>query len=263
MRAKRGFTLIELLVVVAIIALLVAILLPALQRARDQTRTSVCLANLKQLSLAFVMYADEGDDIVASSMTDSRDCWVDWPQYDNGRHLSRQQRDTIQHLDFHLNGIRNGTLYPFLDVVEVYHCPSDRRSTYDPEGGALAYRTYSMPNCMNGDEGWEIDIGGEKVTSKLTQIERPAEKYVFVEESDPRGINMNSWVMYLDREKWIDPLTIWHNKRSTLGFADGHAEVHTWSDSRTIDMSRYHVFWQNCPESEDWEYMSLGWNVRE
>ena len=84
----------------------------------------------------------------------------------------------------------------------------------------------SIPNCLNGDPGWEDQIGGGKVTVKRTNIPEPARKVVFIEESDPRGINMNSWVMRLDREEWIDPLTIWHDNASTLGFVpakSGHS----------------------------------------
>jgi prepilin-type N-terminal cleavage/methylation domain-containing protein/prepilin-type processing-associated H-X9-DG protein len=262
-RIRSGFTLIELLVVVAILALLIAILLPALRRAREQAKTTVCLSNQRNLALAFVMYADENQDTVVSSFTDSPDCWVDWPKHENGRYLTTRELERIRHLECHKRGIRDGRLFPLIKMVEVYHCRSDRRDSYDPEGGALAYRTYSMPNCMNGDAGWERTIGGAELTLELSSIAQPATKYVFLEESDPRGINMNSWVMYLNRERWIDPLTVWHNDQSTIGFADGHGEVHAWQDERTIRMSREHLFYQWCPDSKDWEYMSQSWTRRE
>jgi len=260
---RSAFTLIELLVVVAIIALLISILLPALARAKEQTRATVCLANQKTLALAFVMYADENRDAVVKSFTDGPDCWVDRPKWADGRYVPWNQLGRLRDVECHKRGIEDGLLFPLINVVEVYHCLCDRRDSYDPEGGALAYRTYSMPNCMFGDPGWEEDIGGGKVTERLSSITRPADKYVFAEESDPRGVNMNSWVMYLDHEQWIDPLTIWHDERSTIGFADGHAEIHAWQDERTIRMSREHEFWRPCPDSPDWEYMSRGWTRRD
>ncbi len=66
MRKSRGFTLIELLVVIAIIAILMAILMPALNRVREQGKRAVCLSNLKQLALSWIMYADENDDKIVS-----------------------------------------------------------------------------------------------------------------------------------------------------------------------------------------------------
>jgi len=69
MRRKIGFTLIELLVVIAIIAVLMAILMPALNRVREQGKRSTCLSNLKQLTLAWIMYADENDDNLVNGDT--------------------------------------------------------------------------------------------------------------------------------------------------------------------------------------------------
>lgn len=261
MRAKAGFTLIELLVVVAIIGLLTAILVPALTHAREQAKTATCLANQKTLSLAFVLYASENNDAVVSCWTGPTG-WVDWPKRLNGRYLTQQELANIKHLRCHIRGIEDGTLFPYINMVEVYHCPSDTRDSYDPYGGYLAYRTYSMPNCMNGDPGWETHIGGGIVTKKTANIPEPATKYVFLEESDWRGMNMDSWVMWLDEEGWIDVLTVWHEKQSTIAFADGHAEVHAWLEELTITMSRDHLLDQPCPDSKDWEYMSLRWTKR-
>jgi len=71
------------------------------------------------------------------------------------------------------------------------------------------------------------------------EIRNPGNKIVFLEESDPRGWNMGSWVINPNRQDcWVDPLAGWHNDRSTLGFADGHAEKHRWQDDRTIQMNR-------------------------
>ena len=261
MRAKAGFTLIELLVVVAIIGLLTAILLPALSHAREQAKTAICLSNQKTLSLAFVMYASDNDDAVVSCWTGPTG-WVDWPKRLNGHYLTQQELANVRHLRCHIRGIEDGTLFPYVNMVEVYHCPSDTRDSYDPYGGYLAYRTYSMPNCMNGDPGWEIHIGGGIVTKKATNIPESATKYVFLEESDWRGMNMDSWVMWLDEDGWIDVLTVWHEKQSTIAFADGHAEVHAWLEELTMTMSRDHLLDQPCPDSDDWEYMSRGWTKR-
>ena len=262
MSRKPGFTLIELLVVVAIIAVLMAILLPALRHAREQGKTVVCLSNQKTLALSFTLYANENEDAVVRSFVDAAS-WVDWPKWEDGRYLRDSELADARDLEAHFRGIRDGKLFRYVNMVEAYHCPSDRRSTFDPTGGHLAYRTYSMPNCMNGDPGWERTVGGKNVTTQISSIRRPADSYAFLEESDPRGLNMGSWVMYLNREQWIDPLTVWHFDKSTIGYADGHAEVHTWRDELTKRMSRDHLFYQPCTGCNDWEYMRLRWTIRE
>ena len=115
---------------------------------------------------------------------------------------------------------------------------------------------------MNGDAGWEEMIGAKRTTTRISQLRRPADNYAFVEESDPRGFNINSWVMYLNREQWVDPLTVWHFGKSTIGYADGHAVVHAWQEELTKRMSRDHLFNQPCPDSRDWEFMRVGWAIR-
>ncbi|MCG3128179.1 MAG: hypothetical protein CHACPFDD_03055 [Phycisphaerae bacterium] len=259
-RGVRAFTLIELLVVVAIIAVLMAILLPVLSQAREQAKQTVCLANQRTLALSFAQYANEYRDAIVSSFTDATG-WVDWPKREDGGYLNNNQirRQTDSNAEW--RGIRDGRLFPYTRQVEVYRCPSDRRNTLSREFGALAYRTYSMPNYLSGDAGWESSIGGTRVSARVTQLRRPADSFAFVEESDPRGINMGSWVMYLNKQEWIDPLTVWHYDKGTIGFSDGHAIVHAWVDRRTIIMSRDQQFYLDASNNADHEYLRTRWWV--
>ena len=72
-----------------------------------------------------------------------------------------------------------------------------------------------------------------------TQIKAPAEKYVFVEDNDPRGFNVNAWEIDLTTNKWsADYPAIWYYNKSNLGFADGHAETHRWMDKKTIEIGQ-------------------------
>ena len=103
MNKSRGFTLIELLVVIAIIAILMAILMPALNRVREQGKRAVCLSNLKQLALAWIMYADENDDKIVSGAGGVKRnyngkpeipwvgrCWA--PDYGSGGQMTERTR---------------------------------------------------------------------------------------------------------------------------------------------------------------------------
>jgi prepilin-type N-terminal cleavage/methylation domain-containing protein/prepilin-type processing-associated H-X9-DG protein len=261
-----GFTLIELLVVVAIIALLIAILLPALKNAREQAKQVVCLANQKTLALAFVQYGNENNDAIVGSHVDyaaNLYSWVFWPRYPNGLYVPEQNLKYLPDLTAELRGITDGVLFPYTRVTAVYHCPSDRRNTRAPEHGCKAFRTYSMPNFLDGDPGWEAGIGGRSVAKRVTQILRTADSFAFIEESDPRGVNEGSWVMFLDHEEWIDILTVWHNNKSTIGFVDGHALVHAWVDRRTIHMAQEQLFWENAKDNPDYQYLRARWSIQE
>jgi len=260
-----GFTLIELLVVIAIIALLISILLPSLRGAREAGLTTVCLASQKNLAAGFVMYADDNGGRLVGAWTNRAahggydHSWVDWPQRDDGFRLGTNALRNRDHTRDHQRGIRRGKLWAYVDSVEVYHCPSDDRSVGHGVAGNIAYRTYSILNWVSGDDWWEDYVGSGLATRRATAVVFPATSVVFLEESDPRGVNMNSWVMFLDREAWVDPLTVWHDDASTIGFADGHAEVHAWESRQTIDMTRNQQFNTACPDNPDWEFLSKGW----
>ncbi|MCP4451874.1 MAG: hypothetical protein GY809_10460, partial [Planctomycetes bacterium] len=112
--------------------------------------------------------------------------------------------------------------------------------------------------------------GNTTVKAKsLLDIKRPGEKYIFVEDIDPRGYNVGSWIMKFNPIGWIDPLAMWHNERSTIGFADGHAEMHQWQDKSFIEWGKKAMysteswpgFGMNHPadETADVRYMAKGY----
>ena len=124
MRKSSGFTLIELLVVIAIIAILMAILMPALNRVKEQGKRAVCLNNLKQLSLAWIMYADENDDILvngAIGYSDSNQSWGD-----HRGEIAWVDRLETNYEDQQLS-IMDGALWPYLKDLDIYECPTGRR----------------------------------------------------------------------------------------------------------------------------------------
>lgn len=214
---KKAFTLIELLVVIAIIALLMGILMPALQKVKDQAKRTHCVANVKTLSMAWFMYTQENDDKMPGAMINNDPhAWVTSPP----------NNATI---DQKLQTIRDGVIFPFVgDTVEVYRCPADQRLK-DPSQGA--YRSFSIANGANG-ENWP---GTHVPARRYSEIGNPAMKYLFLEDIDPRGFNVGSWQMHFGPPRFIDPVAMWHKQQTTLGYADGHSEMHKWNDPTFIE----------------------------
>jgi len=213
----RAFTLIELLVVIAIIAILMAILMPSLALARDQAKRVHCVANVKTLSLAWLMYKDEFDGRLVPAHT--LDNPIQWVGMEPATGTWQQKKDSV----------RRGLLYPFTGKsAEIYRCPADtRRPT---ASRPVAFRTFSIVGGCNGE-----DWSDYNKATLYTEIKQASIKYFLVEEADTRGYNMGSWQMHPKNRTWTDPVAMWHNKRTTLGFCDGHAEMHEWHDRYFID----------------------------
>jgi len=273
-RAK-GFTLIELLVVIAIIAILMGILLPAIGLAKKQATGSRCLSNQRTLILAWNMYASENNGKIVGGNTyiDGGKTYFDiWTAEPVG---ARNWGSVVKYvgpvpaqaslspLERELFGIRVGRLYPYINETKVYHCPGDFRgktafSFASNPDKLLCYRSYSIQAGLNGERSY-VDPW-----TNIAQIKDSGRKYVFVEDVDPRGYNVGSWAINKSRisYQWVDPLAIWHNKRSTLSFVDGHTEMHSWKDKRTIawaeEILRTAQFSVTHMGSEDWVYMYQG-----
>lgn len=264
MRAKKAFTLIELLVVIAIIALLLSIVMPALKKAKLQAQGILCLSNLHGLGQAWFAYQEENDsklvqgNVPALSNFQKARYWVEPPQDQSGTYTGNL--DPLPEGD-ELRGIRRGLLYPYLEAVDSFHCPSDR-SQKQFDGG---YRSYSTTGAMNGEDADEYAgqyyIPNGDWVKLYTEIVNPGNKYVFVENNDLRAWNMGSWIMnYISPYSWGDPLSVWHDRRSTLGFADGHSEMHRWVDDSTIQMAEQ-GWGVSVPADEgtDLTYMARGY----
>ncbi|MFC1635529.1 type II secretion system protein [Planctomycetota bacterium] len=222
MRAK-AFTLIELLVVIAIVAILMGILLPCLNIARDQAKRMHCISNVKNLTLAWMLYKDDNDDKLVGGLPQRGpvDAWMLGPQGNDPDPIERAKE-----------GLRRGKLYPYCTNVDLYECPSDERRKRE---GQYAFGSFSISGPLNGEEKeWS-----NRHLILYSEIKKPADTFVFVEEIDPRGWNMGSWVVSRDfGNNWIDPLAIWHSKnRGTLGWADGSANMHMWVNQSTIDLA--------------------------
>ncbi len=209
MNRKRGFTLIELLVVIAIIALLMAILIPALNGAREQGKRAACLHNLKGLGLAWIMYADDNEGSLVKG-TGGDEAWVKYIG-----NLPNEEPIEVQ-----LNAIRDGLLFEYAKMTKLYRCPVTERNEM---------RTYSTVHSMNGAKF----SGSGDVYTKLSEIKRPGERLVFL---DDYGQDWDAcWAVWHTRASWWNPIPMRHHGGTTLAFADGHCDWWGWRDQRTID----------------------------
>jgi prepilin-type N-terminal cleavage/methylation domain-containing protein/prepilin-type processing-associated H-X9-DG protein len=215
-RFLTGFTLIELLVVIAIIAVLMAILMPTLKQAREQGKRASCLNNLRQLILAWNLYADDNDGKMVCGNTNryiegqpNKNAWVYWES-------TGTITDKIQ-------GIKEGYLYPYCNDLKLYKCPTGVRDEV---------ATYAIIDNMNGHP--EIEGVTPPPLKNRVQIRNTTTQIVFLDEG---RLSPSSWTIYYYQERWWDQITTRHGNGTNFGFADGHSEYWKWKDPRTIEIA--------------------------
>lgn len=211
MTRERGFTLIELLVVIAIIAILASILFPVFSRARAKARQAKCMSNLKQLGLAFTMYAQDYDDMLPSWCFGSMN-------NDDGPNEGAYTWDTV--------------LIPYMRNQQILHCPNSPYGKTISEGsyGNLLIRSYSMPRYV-GDP-WGVNRPGSTAlrTCPIDGPPRPSET-VLLQEKGKRGLGIvgdAAAELFLQSHSYSGAgdydTSMFHNEGKNFLFLDGHVK---------------------------------------
>jgi prepilin-type N-terminal cleavage/methylation domain-containing protein/prepilin-type processing-associated H-X9-DG protein len=265
MHKRKGFTLIELLVVIAIIAILMSILMPSLNRAREQGKRANCLFDMKQLAFAWTLYSDENDDRIVNgeALMDAAGPPAA-PVPTSGRHLNERwwvgndcangyMTGEQRPQDIQIAATRAGALYPYCKNEKLYRCPTGIRGEM---------RTYSIVDSMNGlprDGTYNGNVGvvvGRVVLWVKKKIEitvpGPTFRAVFIDEG---RVTPDSYAVHYLNDRWWDPPHVRHGDGTDLSFADGHSEYWKWQASETIKIGKManplHQFDPTTPAGEE------------
>jgi prepilin-type N-terminal cleavage/methylation domain-containing protein/prepilin-type processing-associated H-X9-DG protein len=237
-----GFTLIELLVVIAIIAILAAMLLPALSRSQQQAQGVKCLSNCKQLQLAWIEYTqDNKDHLVWNAIGEGDIGWVqglmDYSSSSDNTNIA------------FLVGGGQALLAPYTaHQFNIYKCPADQSMVKTGGGFYPRVRSISLSQAMNSQNDWLSFVTGLPyvVFTKMSDFSHmsPAMALCFCDEH-PDSINWGELAIAMVSQSTladayiIDVPASFHDRSSSVSFADGHCEMHQWKDPRTCVPVKY------------------------
>jgi prepilin-type N-terminal cleavage/methylation domain-containing protein/prepilin-type processing-associated H-X9-DG protein len=230
---RRGFTILELMAVLAIILVVVGLLSSALNQARTRTFRITCLNNMRQLQVAWDLYAHENGDYLVLNKTE-----------ETGTTLSATRKSSTNSWvagnpkeDRTTENLRKGSLFYIVQNPAVYRCPMDSSST---RSGTLRTRSYSISAYLGGDND-DLDPRVKMKTSEL--VNPPPEKvFVFIEEHEDSI--WDGGFLVLPRERfslnggtWSSTPADRHMQGCNLTFADGHIEYWKWSAPKRANLN--------------------------
>jgi prepilin-type N-terminal cleavage/methylation domain-containing protein/prepilin-type processing-associated H-X9-DG protein len=245
-----GFTLIELLVVIAIIAILAAMLLPALSKAKAKAQGIKCMSNLKQLDLAWIMYSSDFTDLICatSGWNETGQDLSNAALLKNGNwvHGNMAVANGTSATDPEL--IKRGSLYNYAKSVDIYKCPADTKTQASAAGPKTPTSRSMSMNCFLNPINLDGFGGGNppkaRVFKKQSNILSAVNTWVTIDES-PGSINDGWFVCDPWKDSatglstvWVDIPASYHNRAGGISFADGHAQIKKWTDPTVLNYGK-------------------------
>lgn len=252
-----AFTLIELLVVIAIIAILAAMLLPALSKAKAKAQGIACLNNTKQLMLGWLMSVTDNDDNVMKGHPVAG--FIGWANEPHNIDTS-----LLTDVD-NSEGVGASPMAAYVKSAKVWKCPADVESAMNGQ----RVRSLAMNGALNGSG---LDLTGANTppdreyfnANKTTQIPRPVDTFVLLDEH-PDSVNDSTFMFDPGRapalHAWRDLPASYHNGGGNISFADGHSEIKKWLEKGGLNATVRpvkKVDWEKtlAKNSRDYEWMN-------